>query len=272
MKKLDFGFIQGRMTLPPSKNLLQYFPKRKWQEEFLHARKNKFKFIEYFGERNFNKRNPIWTKEGLKKINYLVKKNNLINYSFCEDYFINHNFVRYKKFEEYTDKIINNLSLINIKVYVLALFEKNEIKKKNFQTFVDKIKLISNKFEEKKIRVALETNLDFKSIIKLINLVNSKNLYIVYDTGNRLKKQNLQYKEIIKLKKFICHVHLKDKNWKGKNVDLGSGKVNFYKIFKALKRIKYDGKFTFETHRGIDPIVTMNDNKKKILQILKNLK
>ena len=52
MKKLDFGFIQGRMSIPPSKNILQYFPKTNWQKEFVYARKNNFKFIEYFGERN----------------------------------------------------------------------------------------------------------------------------------------------------------------------------------------------------------------------------
>lgn len=26
MRKIDFGFIQGRMTSPPSKKILQYFP------------------------------------------------------------------------------------------------------------------------------------------------------------------------------------------------------------------------------------------------------
>ena len=62
------------MSIPPSKNILQYFPKTNWQKEFVYARKNNFKFIEYFGERKFNNKNPIWTKLGLKKINYFIKK------------------------------------------------------------------------------------------------------------------------------------------------------------------------------------------------------
>ena len=33
MKKIEFGFIQGRMTLPPSKKTLQYFPKKNWKKE-----------------------------------------------------------------------------------------------------------------------------------------------------------------------------------------------------------------------------------------------
>ena len=60
MEKIDFGFIQGRMVTPPSKKMLQYFPQKNWRKEFYYAKKNNFRFIEYFGERNFNKYNPIW--------------------------------------------------------------------------------------------------------------------------------------------------------------------------------------------------------------------
>ncbi len=271
MKKLDFGFIQGRMSVPPSKNILQYFPKKNWQKEFVHARMNNFKFIEYFGERKFNRKNPIWTKLGLKKINTLAKRNNLLNYTFCDDYFISHNFIKSKKFKKYVDVIIKNLSSIKIKIYVLALLEKSEINNKNFHYFTHNLRYVSKKLQEQNIKLALETNLDVKFIKELISLVNSKNLFIVYDTGNRLKKKNLQYQEIIKLKKLICHVHLKDKNWKGQNVVLGSGSVDFKKIFKGLQKINYNGKYTFETNRGKDPIKTMNNNRNTILNIIANL-
>ena len=66
------------------------------------------------------------------------------------------------------------------------------------------------------------------------------------------------------MKKHICHFHIKDKNWKGDNVVLGSGSVNFSKIFEAIKKIKYKGKFTFETNRGNNPIITMKKNLKHI--------
>ena len=101
-------------------------------------------------------------------------------------------------------------------------------------------------------------------------LTNSKNICIVYDTGNRLKKNDLQFKELIKLKKYICHFHIKDKNWRGENVVLGEGNVNFNLIFKAIKKNNYKGKFTFETNRGDDPIITMQNNKKYIENICKN--
>ena len=271
MKKIEFGFVQGRITSTFPKKFLQNFPKKNWRREFYYSKKYNFNFIEYFGERKFNKNNPIWNYKNLKEINKLVKKNSLFNYSFCDDYFINNSLINYKNFDDYYRIITKNLSLINIKIYILALFEKSVINKKNLKSYVQILQNISDNLKEKKIKLALETNLDAQSITKLIKLINRKNIFIVYDTGNRLKKKDLQYREIVKLKKYICHFHIKDKNWKGENVVLGNGNVNFDFIFKAIKLNKYKGKYTFETNKGDNPIKTMCENKAFILKIIKNL-
>lgn len=271
-KKLDFGFVQGRMSKTPSKKTLQFFPQENWQKEFMYASKNNFRFIEYFAERKFNKDNPFWSTQGLNEIKFLTKRYNLINYSFCDDYFINHHFLSLKNFKKYTNTIIKNLSSLKIKIYILALFEKSNITKKNFSKFVPRLKDFSNKLNKEKIKLALETNLDNSTLKKLILLVNKKNFSLVYDTGNRYNKNKSQYKDIIDLDKFITHIHLKDKNLNGKNVVLGSGKVNFKDIFKALKEINYGGKFTFETNRGLEPVETMRNNRDYILKIVNSLK
>lgn len=266
MKNLEFGFIQGRMTKTPSKNILQYFPKKNWRKEFLYAKKNGFKFIEYFGERRFNKSNPIWNKKNLDEINYLVKKNRLYNYSFCDDYFINNNLLNFKNLNSYFINLSKNLSIIKVKVYVLALFEKSLINKSNILTYVNKLKVIADILSKYKLKLALETNIDSRQLLKLIKKVNRNNIFVVYDTGNRLKRKNRQYEEILKLNKNIIHIHLKDKDWSGKNVILGTGAVNFNSIFIALKSINFKGKFVFETNRGTNPIKTMLNNKNYILK------
>ena len=73
------------------------------------------------------------------------------------------------------------------------------------------------------------------------------------------------------MKKYICHFHIKDKNWRGENVVLGNGNVNFKSIFNAIKHIKYKGKYTFETNRGDNPIRTMCNNKNFILKLMNKL-
>ena len=125
MRKINLGFVQGRLTSPPSRKILQYFPQKNWRKEFVLAGKLNFDYIEYFGERKFNKLNPIWRRKSLILISKLVKENNLINYSFCDDFFINNNFETYKNIKDYYNKLTYNLSKIKIKVYVLALFEKS---------------------------------------------------------------------------------------------------------------------------------------------------
>ena len=191
MKKLDLGFVQGRMSNTPSKKILQFFPQENWQKEFLYASKNNFRFIEYFVERKFNKNNPFWSTQGLNQIKYLAKRYNLINYSFCDDYFINHSFLSLKNFKKYTNTIIKNLSSLNIKIYILALLEKSNITKKNFKKFVPRLKDFSNKLNKKKIKLALETNLDNLNLKKLILLINKQNFSLVYDTGNRFNKKKI---------------------------------------------------------------------------------
>ena len=265
-----FGFIQGRMSMPKSKKILQFFPQKNWKNEINLAKKNGFTFIEYIGERKFNKLNPIWSKKGLKKIISLSKKFKVKNYSFCDDFFINNNLISYRYLDSYINKIIKKLSFLKIKIYVLALFEKSNLTKKNFKKYAYIINNISRRFKKARIKLALETNLNTNYLLKFFKAVDNKNSFLVYDTGNRLKKKHKQYLEILKLKKKIIHIHLKDKNFFGQNVVIGTGNVNFTTIFRSLKKINYKGNFVFESNRGGDPIITMKNNLKFIKKVATN--
>ena len=87
------GIFQGRLTY--SKKKLQWFPKKPL-EEFSIAQKLKYNYIEFFAEKNINKKNPIWSDVGIKNYNKYAKKNNLLKYSFCYDYYIK-NYLSKKK-------------------------------------------------------------------------------------------------------------------------------------------------------------------------------
>ena len=81
------GVLQGRLTYSGKK--LQCFPEDPFRE-FSIAAKLKYNFIEFFAERNINKKNPIWKTEGIKKYIKFARINDIKIYSFCDDYFINH--------------------------------------------------------------------------------------------------------------------------------------------------------------------------------------
>tara|TARA_B100000963_G_scaffold359360_1_gene386495 strand:- start:8408 stop:9232 length:825 start_codon:yes stop_codon:yes gene_type:complete len=261
-----FGIIEGRLIKPPSKDLLQYFPPN-WIDEINIAKFLKFGFIEFFKDRNDNHVSPFFSKKGFKIVSDILNLKNFKSYSFCDDYFIKKNFLKYKYLKKYFENMSLNLSIINAKLYVLPLYEKSNLNKNNYIKFLKKINLISNILNKNNILLALETDLELKFINFLFKKVKNKNLYLAYDTGNRVKKGINQFEEISNLKNKIIHIHLKDKDSQGNNVVLGNGIVNFKDIFFALKKINYKRKFCFETNRGTDPIKTMFNNIKFIKKI-----
>ena len=69
--------------------------------------------------------------------------------------------------------------------------KKSIITKNNINIYAKRIKVIAKIFGKFGVKVALETNVDVKLIRHLLKLIKKKNVFIVYDTGNRLKKGNL---------------------------------------------------------------------------------
>jgi L-ribulose-5-phosphate 3-epimerase UlaE len=261
-----FGIIQGRLTKLPRKSLLQYFPVN-WIEEINIAKTFKFGFIEFLKDRNFNPISPFFTKKGFEIVKDILNLKTFESYSFCDDFFIKKNILTFDSLKKYFIDMSLNLSAIKVKLYVLPLYEKSNLDEKNLLKFKKKIQLISNILNKKNIILALETNLDIESLDFLFKKIKSRNVYLAYNIGNRLKNNICQYQEILRLKNKIAHIHINDVNFSGENVVIGKGNVDFMKIFSALKKINFKKNFTFESNGGLFPIKTMATNIKYIKQI-----
>jgi len=260
---IKFGIVQGRLSKAP-KNRLQNFPK-KYLKEFKIAKETGFDFIEFFSERKLNKKNPIWNLKKIDEIKKELKKNNLISYSFCDDWIIS-NDLRKIKTLNYYEKLINNIELIKIKYLILPMYGKSEINYKNYKSFLKNLNLIASKASKKKIKILMESNIDFLNFKKIVKNINKK-IYFLYDLGNRSTLEINLYDDIKKFGKHIGHVHIKDKNFAGKNVKLNSGKVDFKKAMNSLRHIKYKKNCVFESIRGNDPVKTAKNN----LNLIKSL-
>ena len=99
------------------------------------------------------------------------------------------------------------------------------------------------------------------SLLEIIRKESPTHLAVVFDTGNTVAHGHDIYNEIVILGDLISHIHLKDKDLNNENVLLGTGLVDFYSIMQSLNEINYSGPFTFETHRGRDPIATAIHNR-----------
>ena len=107
-----------------------------------------------------------------------------------------------------------------------------------------------------KVRSCVFISGNGSNLRSFLNEINEPNVGCVYDTGNRVVDNPEIDEEIKLLGDLIAHVHIKDKNSNGDNVILGTGLVNFLKVFEALENIGYDGPLVFETTRGFSPIRT----------------
>jgi sugar phosphate isomerase/epimerase len=259
MHHSNFGIVQGRLT---KSRKLQQFPKN-WEKEFYQLKKVNLNFIELLDERKKNNKNPLSTDDGFLKIDNILQKSKALKYSVCSDYIIDNNLFTKNNLKtiSHVERLLKLSMKHKYKVFILPLLEASSITKKNFTRAVNILKNFDKIIRNSQITICLETILSGKELTKLLKTVNSKKIKCVFDTGNRILKSQSLEKEIILLKEYITHVHLKDKNKKNQNVILGTGEVNFLTVFAALKKINYKGNFVFETNRGLNPIKTAIYNK-----------
>lgn len=256
---VKFGIVQGRLIQSPE-DRLQWFPQDYWESEFFLASALGYDYVELIAERQHNKNNPIWTDEGIEKIKALTKRNKLSLHVICNDYIIDHPILSDKRAIEQTKKLISQAKILGIQKLVLPLFEKSELTENNFEEYKSIFKEIAELAQENNILVCLETILNGKNLLNLLEFIDHPNIKCVFDTGNRISFGHDIYSDILLLGEQIQHVHIKDKNDQNENVLLGTGKVNFYRVFQSLSAIEYNGPYTFETSRGRNPIRTAKYN------------
>lgn len=248
-----YGISQGRLT---KSRELQRFPYESWKQEFYDASRLGISFIELLTERKYNKENPIWSESGRKEIKDICNLNNSEIYSICADYIIDHSLLFDSSALEHLENLFDAAHDLGSSLVILPMLEKSNLDSENMSSYIKVLRYLSRKAASHNLIICIESLLKSSDLVNLLDTVNEKNLKAVFDTGNRVLECNNLENEIIALKKYIQHIHIKDKNEKGENVILGTGLVNFSEVFSALNYIKYKGALNFETTRGSDPIET----------------
>ena len=272
--KKNIGICQGRLTKSPG-NQLQWFPGDKWIDEFKIAKKLSYDFIEILAERNHNHNNPIWSVEGQDKIRLISKKNNLKMYSGCLDYIIDHSIFNGDSLSEevisYCKNFLHCCSEVGISLVILPLLEQSNISNNKIRLVKLFLEIISLECSKLGITISIESIASPEIILNVLSDHPKNKVGCVYDTGNRALTAKNMPNEIRTLANSINHIHLKDRDKDNNNIVIGTGIVNFVDVFKALKEINYEGKFTFESNRGTDVYATASHNLSFIRFIIKEV-
>jgi len=267
LDKAKIGIVQGRLS---RSKLLHVFPKNPFKE-FDNAKKLGFDFIELIAERKINKFNPIWNQDP-ELYRDIIKKNKMNFFSACDDHIIlkgiNSGYLKY------LENLLNKLSQLKIKRLILPMEGRAQIKEKELNRLVNFFKNVLKLCKKYEIPILLiESNCNYEIYEKIKKKVNSKNLFFLYDLGNRSFYHKNVFQDILKFNKEIKHIHIKDKDSNNINVQLGTGDVKFVDAFKAIKRIsKNNLVLVFENNKGKNPLNTAKKNFKFIYKIFKSVK
>ena len=264
----DFGIMQGRLVLPHNGEL-QCFPDKFWKSEFFIAQSIGIEFIELMIDEDFNDKNPLLYENGYKDINIVNSKTNQKLYSICFNYMITHSILKNKRTLELLYSLISLIDKVNYKMIVLPFYSSSCMTNENINIYRDVLLQIGNICKSKNILLSIESDVDAKILSSFIDTLDNEIIGVVYDTGNRIVNQVDLYNEIILLGDKIFHVHIKDKNKLNENVLIGTGLVDFYSVFSALKDVNYSGKFVFESQRGTVPSKTAY-NQAMYIQFIKD--
>lgn len=262
-----FGIMQGRLTKNRD-NILQKFPMN-WKKEFEYLKKTKLDYIEFFTEEKLNKNNPIWSNKGIEDIKKKLFETKYKGFILCDNFSVK-NSISLKKTEKYFRNLIDRSSNFKNSKLIIPILSQKNLTNKIFNKYISSINKIINYAVKKKVEVSFEFHFNFELVKKFCKeLSKNKKFFITYDTGNAFLFNKNFYDEIIILKKYVTHIHLKDRDSLGNNVVLGEGDIRFNLFLKNLNKLKkYYGTITFETNRGINPIKTANSNIKFIKNFL----
>ena len=182
--------------------------------------------------------------------------------------------------EEFNSKNVKELVHIHkyfefeiIRIKMSNFFGGNRYLVKNFNkkklNFTKKIKKLIKIIDGTNIRFAIENHQDLnsKELIEIIKQTSVKKVGINWDIANSLATIETPDEFFRNAKNYIINVHSKDykiiKSDKGfflKRCVIGSGIVNFTKVFEALSEIKYQGRFTLETCKGENALISAAEN------------
>ena len=254
---VKLGIMQGRLSKPIN-NTIQAFPEKSWIEEFELGKKISINSIEWIFD-TYNK-NPIMNNQISEINNYISKFEIKVN-SICADYFMtnklfNESEQNIKKNLGILKKLAKNSKKIGAKIIEIPLVDNSSLKtEEHKKELVSNLKKIIPEIKELGLIFTLETDLEPKEFLNLLEMFEKNTVYANYDTGNSASLGYDVNEEFKILKGKIKNIHIKDRIHNGTTVPFGLGDTNFDEFFKILKKSGYSGDLIIQGARieGMNP-------------------
>jgi len=238
---------------------IQFFPFENWENEFYSAAELGLDEIEFIFDYERYEENPLFSKDGIKKINEIVKSTSVKVNSICFDYFMRRPFYKVEKeiagtLRKENVELIKRIAVACMDVGAHIL-EVPVVDNSSIKTWDEKERFIDFMYEiTEQSGIIFNIESDFEPIAfkSLLDAVGLQNIRANYDSGNSSGLGYDQYEEVTTLCEYITNVHIKDRKYKGASMPLGEGDADFDRLFSGLREIDYTGSYILQAARGKD--------------------
>lgn len=247
MMPLSIGLIQGRLT--PSKGRgIQFFPHGagEWEREFELAPAAGISYIQWVCEPD----SLLFTKEGQEAVHAVMQRTGVTVRNMDLHELLTKTDITLHP-DELFEQICAGLAAIQGGTVELPLLEASSLlPQETYEARVQAVRrfvAIAKKYDTS---VAVETDLGPSALAAFIQEV--RGVTVVYDSGNSAGLGYDVREELATYGDHISNVHIKDKPMSGTTVPLGTGSMNFPRLFSLLHQMHYTGAVTLQAARGED--------------------
>ncbi|MBI4120763.1 MAG: sugar phosphate isomerase/epimerase [Parcubacteria group bacterium] len=244
---LPISLIQGRLT-PSVGREIQFFPHGlgEWKKEFELASAAGIAHIQWVCEPD----NPLFGKEGQEEVRAVMERTGVtVRNMDLHELLTKTDIVDQP--DELFEKICSGLVAINGGTVELPMVEASSLlPKETYEVRIAALRRFIEIAKKYNVPVAVETDLGPTALVALVEAIPG--ISVVYDSGNSAGMGYDMEEELAAYGEHVSNVHIKDKPVGGTTVPLGTGSVNFPRLFSLLHDMRYTGAVTLQAARGED--------------------
>jgi hexulose-6-phosphate isomerase len=197
--------------------------------------------------------NPIRSSAGRDRIRQLVTETGVRILSVCADYFMEHPFFRVTPSEQLESVsvlmgLISEARAVGATTVLVPVLEEAAITTDHERNeLIECLREPLSLARSINVTLGLETELPSATYLELVEKIDHDYARVYYDTGNAAAKGYDIAADVRRLGRYLCGVHVKDRQRNGPSVPLGRGVADFRAFFEALGEVRYRGPIVLQT-------------------------